>query len=105
HVLDLYAAGDNPTRSVATLRPGGRMVVITPQAMPAAEVLEAAEVTTTWMLVEPDYASLERLAGMMEAGTLTVVVGETRPLAQMEELHQIGRHGTPFGKLVAIVER
>ncbi|MGI9598990.1 MAG: NADP-dependent oxidoreductase, partial [Acidimicrobiales bacterium] len=29
HVLDLYAVGDNPTRSVATLRPGGRMVVIT----------------------------------------------------------------------------
>lgn len=102
-VLDLYAQGDNPTRSVATLRPGGRMVVITPVAMPAAEVLEAADVTATWMLVEPDYASLEKLAAMLADGSLKVTVADTRPLEQMAELHAIGEQGAPLGKLVATV--
>lgn len=103
-VLDLYAQGDNPTRSVAALRPGGRLVVITPVAMPNAELLKAADVTATWMLVEPDYASLERLAEMLAAGTLRVIVGDTRPMAQIDELHQIGQAGGPFGKLVATID-
>lgn len=100
-VLDLYAQGDNPTRSVQALRPGGQLVVITPVAMPSADVLAAADVTATWILVEPDYASLERLAEMMAAGSIKVAVAETRPLAQMDELHAIGQQGAPFGKLVA----
>lgn len=102
-VFDLYAQGDNPTRSIATLRPGGAMVVITPVAMPAPEALAAANVTATWLLVEPDYASLEQLAELMAAGTLKVAVGETRPLAQMDELHELGQQGSSFGKLVATV--
>ncbi|NNC80554.1 MAG: NADP-dependent oxidoreductase [Acidimicrobiales bacterium] len=102
-IFDLYAMGDNPTRSVACLRRGGKMVVITPAAMPAPELIEAAGVSVTWMLVEPDYASLERLAEMMSNGSLTVTVGATRPLAQMAELHEIGEQGGPFGKLVATI--
>jgi len=102
-VLDLYALDGNPTRSLATLKRGGRMVVITPANMPEAAALKAAEVTATWMLVEPDYASLERLADMMADGSLRVVVADTRPLAQMDELHQIGQLGAPLGKLVATI--
>lgn len=102
-VLDLYALDGNPTRSIATLRPGGRMVVITPADMPAVGLVEAARVTATWMLVEPDYASLERIAELMAAGALQVSVGATRPLSQMHELHEIGQQGTQFGKLVATV--
>ena len=77
-VFDLYAQGENPTRSVATLRPGGKLVVITPVALPAPEVLEAAGVSATWILVEPDYASLEQMADMMAAGTLKVTVASPR---------------------------
>jgi len=102
-VLDLYAQGDNPTRSMDTLRSGGRLLVITPVGIPAPELLEASGVTATWMLVEPDYASLETMAEMMTAGTLQVIVGETRPLAKMAELHDIGQQGVPFGKLVATI--
>ena len=86
-VFDLHAMGDNPTRCV-----------------PAANVIAAAEVSVTWMLVEPDYASLEQLALMMSDGTLRVIIGETRPLAQMDALHTIGLAGGPVGKLVATVD-
>lgn len=102
-VLDLYAVHDNPTRSLACLKPGGAMVVITPANMPTAEAIEAAGASVTWMLVEPDYASLEKLGAMMAAGSLRVIVGETRPLAQMAELYEIGKAGSAFGKLVATV--
>lgn len=44
------------------------------------------------------------VAGTMESGQLTVEVAETRPLAQMAELHAIGEAGVPFGKLVATVD-
>lgn len=103
-VLDLYAQGDNPTRSIATLRSGGKMVVITPVAMPDPELLAAAKVTATWILVEPDYASLESIAALVAKGTLRVIVADTRPLAQMAELHEIGEQGAPVGKLVATIE-
>lgn len=102
-VFDLWAQGDNPTRSVSCLRPGGKLVVITPVSMPSAEVLEEAGVSATWMLVEPDYASLEQLGVLMASGELVVTVAETRPLQDMAELHAIGEGGGPFGKLVATV--
>ena len=50
-----------------------------------------------------DYASLEQLAQMLDDGSLRVLIGETRPLAQIAELHTIGEAGGPMGKLVAIV--
>ncbi len=104
-VLDLVGSGDNPTRSVQSLKRGGKLVVI-PGAneIPAQDVLDAAGVTATWMLVEPDYAALEHIAAMIEAGTLRVVIADTRPLAQIDELHIIGEAGGPMGKLVATID-
>lgn len=102
-VLDLWAQGDNPTRSLACLRAGGTLVVITPVNMPSAEAVAAAGVRATWILVEPDYASLEQIAALMAEGSLRVVIAETRPLAAMGELHEIGRSGAPLGKLVATI--
>lgn len=40
----------------------------------------------------------------MSVGDLKVAVGETRPLAQVAELHEIGRRGGVTGKLVATIE-
>ena len=104
YVLDLVGLGDNPTRSVQSLKRGGKLVVI-PGAdhIPSQDVLDEAGVTATWMLVEPDYAALEEVARMIEAGALRVIVGDTRPLAQIAELHAIGEAGGPMGKLVATI--
>ena len=103
-VLDLVGTADNAMRSVQSLRRGGRLVIVpSPSELPSQEVLDEAEVTATWILVEPDYAALEEIARMLEAGTLRVVVGDTRPLAQIAELHEIGEAGGPMGKLVATI--
>ena len=103
-VLDLVGSGDNPTRSVQSLKRGGKLVVIpAPTEIPTQDVLDAAGVTATWMLVEPDYAGLEHIASMIEAGTLRVVIADTRPLDRIDELHTIGEAGGPMGKLVATV--
>jgi NADPH:quinone reductase-like Zn-dependent oxidoreductase len=56
------------------------------------------------MLVEPDHAALEAMAGMMADGRLKVIVADTRALGQMAELHDIGERGGPFGKLVATID-
>lgn len=103
-VLDLVGSGDNPIRSVRSLERGGKLVVIpSPTEVPPADVLAEAGVTATWMLVEPDYAALEAVARMLGEGTLEVVVGDTRPLDRVGELHAIGEAGGPMGKLVATV--
>lgn len=103
-VLDLYGDDDYPVRSVRALKRGGRLVVIpSPMQLPPKDVLDEAGVSATWMLVEPDYASLERIARLLSDGDLRVVVGETRPLSKMAELHAIGEAGGPVGKLVATV--
>lgn len=102
-VFDLYAQQGSPTRALSTLRPGGKLVVITPVEMPDHQALDAAGVSATWILVEPDYASLEAIAEMMLLGTLKVAVGETRPLAEVAQLHESGRTGGVTGKLVATI--
>jgi len=104
-VLDLVGEGDYPVRSVGVLKRGGKLLVIpSPAGVPDQAILDEAGVTAAWLLVEPDYASLEAMAAMMAEGTLKVLVGATRPLAQMAELHAIGEAGGPFGKLVATID-
>jgi NADPH:quinone reductase-like Zn-dependent oxidoreductase len=44
------------------------------------------------------------MAEMMADGSLKVIVGDTRPLDQVAELHAIGEAGGPIGKLVATVQ-
>ncbi len=82
------------------------MLVVIPRhdQVPSQDTLDAAGVTATWMLVEPDYAALEHIAAMIEAGTLRVVIADTRPLDRIDELHTIGEAGGPMGKLVATVD-
>lgn len=102
--LDLVGGSEHAERSVKSLRRGGRLVVVPGgDAIPPASMLDDAGVSATWILVEPDYASLEAVAAMIEAGSLRVVVGDTRPLDRLAELHEIGETGGPMGKLVATI--
>jgi NADPH:quinone reductase-like Zn-dependent oxidoreductase len=88
-----------------SLRQGGKLVAIpSPTEIPSQDLLDEVGVTATRLLVEPDYAALEEIASMMANGKLEVLVGETRPLEQIGELHAIGERGGPFGKLVATID-
>ena len=101
-VLDLVGRDDYPVRSLRTLPPGGRMVVLSvPDDVPSARQLAAEGVTATWMLVEPDHAGLEALAAMLTYGLVKVPIAETRPLDQVAQLHDLGESGTVIGRLVA----
>lgn len=101
-VLDLVGDGETAARSIAVLRRGGRLAAISP-ILPEPQALDAAGVTADFVLVEPDYASLEHLAALADTGKLHVAVGEQRPLSDMAALHELGKRGGPFGKLVATV--
>jgi NADPH:quinone reductase-like Zn-dependent oxidoreductase len=101
-VLDCVGRDDIPVRSLRTLHPGGRMVVLSsPDDVPSARALAAAGVTATWMLVEPDYGGLDALSAMLTYGLLKVPISETRPLDQVAELHILGESGITPGRLVA----
>ncbi|WP_353827704.1 NADP-dependent oxidoreductase [Agromyces sp. SYSU T0242] len=101
-VVDLVGDGETARRSIASMRRGGRLVAISP-LLPDADVLEEAGVRAQFVLVEPDESGLEQLAAMLADGSLQVVIGGERPLAEMSELHELGRRGGQFGKLVATV--
>lgn len=99
-VLDLVG-GEYSQRSLATLRTGGLLVVVPSggdDALLAAA--EARGVRATGILVEPDHAGLESLAGLVAAGELHAEVADVIPLAQAGRAHERGESGRTRGKLV-----
>ncbi|GIF47419.1 NADPH:quinone reductase-like Zn-dependent oxidoreductase [Asanoa ferruginea] len=101
-VLDLVG-GDTSLRSLDTLRPDG-LIVPVPGASP--ELLAEAgrrSLTVTPFLVEPDGATLARLARLIDGGDLRVEVRKIFPLAQAAAAHADGEQGRNKGKLVLSV--
>ena len=101
-VMDIVGLHDYPLRSLDTLRPGGQLLVI-PSAdlIPDRATLDRHEVTAKWMLVEPDYPALERLATMAAFGELKTIIAGQRPLIEIEDLWRLAEDGAPIGKLAA----
>lgn len=102
-VIDLVGdAHDNTsTRSLNVLRPGGLIVAIPAGVSP--ELLRAAEsrgLRTSAFLVEPDGPALTRIAGLIDAGEVSVEVEEVFPLEQAAQAHIRGESDRTRGKLV-----
>jgi NADPH:quinone reductase-like Zn-dependent oxidoreductase len=102
-VVDLVG-GEYSLRSVRVLRPGGLLVSV-PSALPEGLHAAAAEhgVRTTGILVEPDYASLDQIRSLVDAGGLRVILGESFPLEQANKAHETGEAGRNIGKTVLVV--
>lgn len=98
-VLALGGDQDIGDRSAAVMRRGGRYIAVGAGPMDPDMAL-AAGVEADFMLVEPDYASLESIGALMASGEVRVVIAEQRPLDRVAELHEIGQSGGPLGKLV-----
>ncbi len=106
-VVDLvggFPQNDIARRSINVLKPGGTLVRVAPGGTDG--LLEAAgqqgiEVTPE-ILVEPDYAGLLALTGLVELGALTVEVQQTFPLAELAAAHRLGETNRVQGKLVII---
>jgi NADPH:quinone reductase-like Zn-dependent oxidoreductase len=105
-VIDLVgdAHDRTSTRALKVLRPGGLLVAVpsgvSPDLLAAAE---AAGVRATPYLVEPDGTALTTIAGLIDAGEVTVEVAETFPLERVAEAHTRGETGRTRGKLVLTV--
>jgi NADPH:quinone reductase-like Zn-dependent oxidoreductase len=98
--------GDYGMRSLKMIRPGGTLIVIrggvTAELAAAAG---AAGVRAEHYLVRPDGPGLARLAGFVDAGDLTIAIGQLFPLARAADAHRSGETGRTQGKLVLSVAR
>ncbi|MGG7569790.1 NADP-dependent oxidoreductase [Streptomyces sirii] len=100
-VFDSNAQG---SRSLSVLRPGGTLVSIMEhwnQEL-AAEV-EAAGRNFAGVSVEPDYASLEAIAALIDAGRIRPHVQETFPLEEAGKAHELVGSGRVQGKVVLTI--
>jgi len=78
------------------VRPGGRIVS-------AATPVEAPDgVTSTHFVARNDVAQLAELSVLVDRGVVTVDVSETRPLAEIGEVHRAAEAGAIRGKVVLI---
>jgi NADPH:quinone reductase-like Zn-dependent oxidoreductase len=103
--IDLVGGDDYGLRSLATLREGGLLIAV-PGGV-SDEVAAAAESQSkraTGILVEPDHAGLEALAGLADEGRLEVIVEEAFPLARAADAHEHLERGRARGKIVLTLD-
>ncbi|MCD9145083.1 NADP-dependent oxidoreductase [Streptomyces albireticuli] len=100
-VFDSTAQG---ARSLGALRPGGTLVSILEHGdRELAAQVEAAGRRFAGISVEPDYASLEAIAELVDAGRIRPHVDATFPLTEAAEAHRLVAAGTARGKIVLTV--
>ena len=100
-VLDTIGNDYGP-RSIATMRPGGAYVCLTPANVLSvlAATAEQAGVRSALMLVERDHATLAQIVALVEQGALAVEVAETFPIEQVAQAHTLAEEGHTTGKVV-----
>ncbi|MFJ6726429.1 NADP-dependent oxidoreductase [Streptomyces sp. NPDC091281] len=97
-VLDSTAQG---TRALGPLRPGGVLVSLRQQGDAAlAAAVTAAGYRFAGVTVEPDYAALEAIAQLVDAGRIRPHVQQTFSLADAPKAHELIESGTVQGKIV-----
>ena len=102
-VLDTLG-GDNPVRSLRTLRPGGLLITIL--AGGRDELVAAARelgVRAEGLLVEADHAGMKAIAELVESGDLRATIAATFPLAEAAKAHALGETNRTTGKIVLTV--
>jgi NADPH:quinone reductase-like Zn-dependent oxidoreductase len=100
-VLDSTAQAD---KSLAMLRPGGVLISILQHGdREVAARIEAAGRRFAGISVEPDYAALEEIARLVDAGLIRPHVEQTFPLERADEAHALVEAGHVQGKIVLTV--
>jgi NADPH:quinone reductase-like Zn-dependent oxidoreductase len=101
-VVDLIG-GEYSIRSLGTLRDGGLLIAVPSGVsadLVAAATAQDRALRITGILVEPDYAALEQIGALIEAGQLRVMVDRVFPLEEAAKAHEIGETGRNLGKTV-----
>jgi NADPH2:quinone reductase len=97
-VLDTVG-GEVRERSLATLRPGGRLISIVGPAMPEETARERG-VSARNVLVYPSGAQLAEITARIDAGSVRPTVSAVLPLAEAAEAHRRSESGKTRGKIV-----
>ena len=103
-VLDLVGGETSPS-ALPSLRDNG--IFITAPSSSSVEFLRelaGGRVRVTGILVEPDRAGMEAIAGLAATGALRPQVARTFPLEQAARAHELGEMGRTQGKLVLTVD-
>ncbi|MFD7256347.1 NADP-dependent oxidoreductase [Streptomyces sp. NPDC059874] len=82
----------------AVVRPGGRIVSIATPIEPSVD----AGVSAMHMVAHNDVAHLAALVELVDAATLSVDISESRPLADLADVHRLSQAGRTRGKVVII---
>ncbi|MFD5146278.1 NADP-dependent oxidoreductase [Streptomyces sp. NPDC058401] len=80
------------------VRRGGRAVSIATPIEPAAD----AGVSALHMVARNDTAQLAALVELVDSAVLTLDIGETRPLADLADVHRLSEAGRTRGKVIFI---
>ncbi|MFF7022915.1 NADP-dependent oxidoreductase [Streptomyces klenkii] len=100
----VFDSSSEGVRSLDVLRPGGTLVSIMEHGdRELAARIEAAGRRFAGIAVEPDYASLEAIAALVDAGRIRPHVSETFPLADAAKAHEAVGSGRTQGKVVLTV--
>ncbi|MEV6772744.1 NADP-dependent oxidoreductase [Nocardia sp. NPDC051030] len=101
-VFDSVADGE---RSLSVLKPGGVLVSILEHMKPElAAAVQAAGRRFAGVSVEPDYAALEAIAELADAGLLRPTIAESLPLEDAGKAHELVASGQLVGKVVLTVD-
>ncbi|WP_306212659.1 NADP-dependent oxidoreductase [Actinoplanes sp. RD1] len=99
-VVNCAAIGADAARALPGLvRAGGRVVTVATPVEPTAEV-------RAWhMVVRNSPGDLKTLAGLVDAGTITLDISDRRDLADLPELHRLAEAGAVRGKVLVTTQQ
>jgi len=92
--------GDDFTRLVEVLRPGGIIVTLKGESPGHQDLVRAKGKRAGFTYVGPDGGVLGEVAALLAAKELTAVIDEVLPLADAATAHEIGERGHVRGRLV-----
>jgi NADPH:quinone reductase-like Zn-dependent oxidoreductase len=94
------AGGEMQERSFATLRRGG--ILVSSVSPPAPALAQRYGVRVAWFIVDVPGSQLERIARLIDDGTLKTNVGLVLSLADARKAHEMlaGKISKPRGKIV-----
>ena len=90
-------------RFLRTLKRGGALFPIFPLGFDGADEAAQRGVTVSSTQVRSSGAQLAQLAGLLDDGTIRVVIDSTYPLAEARQAHERAARGNLQGKLVLTV--
>lgn len=104
--LDLVvdAVGGAPAaRFLRTLKRGGALFPVYPLGFSAADEAAALGITVSATQVRSSGAQLQKIAPLLDEGTIRVVIDSTFPLAEASKAHERAARGHIQGKIVLTV--